>query len=235
MIDVVGSLWSFIGAIVALIILGFIAGFSPTLYATQVGISATSKRAQSLMIALMIGVILGIVALSIFFQFFQVDTLRFIINSTIKALYVSSIFNAIIGAAFIVGGFWYIHKKPNRIDKDHKVTIRSGYWALVSLGFFRTFLSISGATATFLASTLAVGDKADILVRLIFTAVFLAASIAPFALILITMRQQPEKIQSVLSWFKQLLHTFDYKLVIGVIAILVGSAIIIFNVLRVTF
>lgn len=235
MLGIIDSLWTFIGAIIAMIIIGLIAGFSPTLYATQVGISATSKRAQSLMIALMIGVILGIVFLSVFFQFFQVDTLRSIINSTLQAIYVSVVFNIIIGIIFVAGGFWYIHKKPNRIDKDKSVSIKSGYGALVSLGFIRTFLSVSGATATFLASSLISGAKGDIITRLILTLVFLAAAIAPFALILVTMRRRPEKIHELLERFKHMLHKFDYKLVIGVAAILVGSGIILFNVLRMTF
>lgn len=235
MLELIDSIWTFIGALITLIILGLIAGFSPTLYATQVGIAATSKRAQSLMIALMIGVLLGIVVLTIFFQFFQVETLRHIIDSTLKAVYVSAIFNIIIGAAFIAGGFWYIHKKPNRIAHDNKVALKSGYWALISLGFFRTFVSVSGATAIFLASTLASSSNPEIVIRLIFIAVFLAASIAPFVLILITMRQQPDKIQVLIDWFKSLLHKFDYKLFIGMTAILAGSSIVIFNLLRVTF
>lgn len=235
MFQFIDSVWSLIGVIIAVVILGLVAGFSPTLYATQVGIAATSKRAQSFMIALMIGVILGIIGLSIFFQFFQVETLRLVIDSTLKAIYVSSVFNAIMGTAFIAGGFWYIHKKPNRVDKSHTFNSKSGYWALTSLGFFRTFISVSGATATFLASTLISGSSTEIISRLILTLIFLATTIVPFVIILITMKRQPKKIQSVLTWFKELLHKFDYKLIIGVTAILVGSAIILFNVLRISF
>ncbi|MES2630630.1 MAG: hypothetical protein V4611_01615 [Patescibacteria group bacterium] len=232
MLELINILWSFIGAVIAMVILGLIAGFSPTLYATQVGLAAATKRSQPLMISLMIGVLIGIILLSIFFQFFQVETLRLIIDSTLKALYVSVVFNTILGTSFILGGFWYIHKKPNRITKDAKVNAKSGYWALISLGFFRTFVSISGATATFLASNLISESKEDIIERLVLTAIFLAAVIAPFALILIVMNRHPERMQDVLAWSKTQLKKINYKLIIGVTAILVGSSIIMFNVLK---
>lgn len=236
MLAFIDSLWLLIGAIIAMIILGVIAGFSPTLYVTQVGISTTSKRARSLMIALMAGVLLGIVVLSILFQFFQPSVLHAIIDNAINALFVSIAFNILIGIVFILAGFWYIHKKPNRIEETKKPTIKSGYWALISLGFFRTFLSISGATATFLASGILSDQQTGIVNRFILSGVFLAAAVAPFLLILITMRRFPSKISTLLDWFKLNLHRFNYKLIIGVAAILVGSGIVIFNVLKaVTF
>lgn len=232
MLEFIDSLWSLIGAIFAMVLLGIIAGFSPTLYVTQIGISTASKRAQSLMVALMVGVLLGIILLSILFQFFQLDTLHSFINSSISALFVSVIFNIVMGTAFIIAGFWYINKKPNRISKEEKSLAKSGYWALISLGFFRTFASISGATATFLASGIISDVKVGIITHLLLTALFLAATVAPFLLILITMRRYPERVEHVLGWFKAQLVRFNYKLVIGAAGILVGSSIIIFNVLK---
>lgn len=236
MLEFINSLWLFISAIISLVLLGIIAGFSPTLYIAQIGISAASKRARSLMIALMAGVILGIILLGVLFQFFQLDTLHSFIDSTVNALFVSVIFNILIGTVFIGAGFWYINKKPNRIKEDKKVTAKSGYWALISLGFFRTFASITGATATFLASGIILDVRAGIVSWLVLTAVFLAAVIAPFAFILIVMDRHPDRVQTALGWFKSQLFKYNYKLIIGVAAILIGSAIIIFNVLRaVTF
>ncbi|MFZ1301219.1 MAG: hypothetical protein WAQ27_01400 [Candidatus Microsaccharimonas sp.] len=229
MLEFVDSIWLFISAIIAMLVLGVIAGFSPTLYITQIGISTSARRARSLMIALMFGVLIGIILLSILFQFFQLETLQNIIDSTFRALFVSVVFNIIIGAAFIVGGYWYIHKKPNRIDEDKKVTAKSGYWALVSLGFFRTFVSISGATAIYLGSGIISDTRVGIFSRVVLTGVFLVAALAPFVLILVTMKRHPAKIQAALSWFKKHLTRFNYKLVIGAVAIMVGGAIIIFK------
>lgn len=231
--EFIDSLWLLISAIIAMVLLGVIAGFSPALYITQIGIATNTKRARSLMVALMIGVLLGIILLSVFFQFFQLDTLHTFIDSTIDVLLVSVIFNVIIGTLFIVGGLWYINKKPNRISEDKKVAKKSGYIALISFGFFRTFASISGATATFFASGIISNAKGDIVSRLFLTALFLAATIAPFFLILITMKRYPQKVEGVLEWLKAQLHRYNYKLVIGAGAVLVGSGIIIFNALRV--
>jgi len=232
MLELIDSLWLFIGALLAIVVLGIIAGFSPTLYITQIGIATTSKRARSLMVSLMMGVLAGIILLSIFFQFFQLDTLRSFIDSTINALRVSVISNLIVGTIFIIGGFWYIHKKPNRISEDHKIALKSGYSALVALGFFRTFISISGATATFLASGIISSSKEDIFTRIVLTIIFLAAVIAPFVVILITMQKHPKNIQRLMTWFKAQLHTFNYKLIIGTAAILLGSSVLILNVLK---
>jgi len=231
MLELIDSLWLFIGALLAIIVLGIIAGFSPTLYITQIGIATTSKRARSLMVSLMMGVLAGIILLSIFFQFFQLDTLRSFIDSTVNALRVSVIFNLIVGSIFILGGFWYIHKKPNRIKEDRKATLKLGYSALITLGFFRTFVSISGATATFLASGIISSGKVDIVTRIILTIIFLAAVVAPFILILITMQRHPKKIQHLMTWFKSQLYKFNYKLVIGAAAIILGSGVLIFNLL----
>jgi hypothetical protein len=232
MLEFINSLWLFISAIIAVVALGIIAGFSPTLYVTQIGIASSSKRARSFMIALMIGVLLGIILLSILFQFFQADTLHAFIDSALSALFVSVIFNILVGAAFIVAGFWYINKKPNRIDEGEKPTAKTGYWALISLGFFRTFFSISGATATFLASGIISGSRVNIVSWLILVLTFLAATVVPFLLILITMQHYPERIKNLLAWLKTQLLRYNYKLVIGVAAILIGSAIIIFNLLK---
>lgn len=232
MLQFIDSLWAFIGAVLAMVLLGIIASFSPTLYVTQIGISAASKRARSLMISLMVGVVLGLILLSVLFQFFQLDTLRSFIDSSISALIVSVAFNILIGLAFIIAGFWYINKKPNRIEKEKKPLAKSGYWALISLGLFRTFFSISGATATFLASGIISDIRVGLITHLLLTAVFVAAAIAPFLLILVSMRLYPERVEHVLDWFKSQLVRFNYKVVIGAAGILVGSAIVIFNVLK---
>ncbi len=236
MLEFIDSIWTFIGVIIAMVFFGLIAGFSPTLYATQIGVAAASKRSFSLMISLMVGVLLGIIFLSIFFQFFQLDSLRTFVDSSLKAMYISVVFNIIIGVTFIIGGFWYIHKKPNRIAKDARVNAKSGYWGLITLGFFRTFASISGATATFLASNLLPQSTDYIVEKFILIAFFLAAVIAPFVLLLFIMSRHPEKIKGIFEKLKNKLTKYNYKLVIGVIAILLGSSVIIFNLLRaVTF
>ena len=232
MLELVDSLWLFFSAVIAMIILGLVAGFSPTLYITQIGIASTAKRARWLMISLMAGVLMGIIFLSVFFQFFQLDNLRTFIDKDPYALIVSVVFHAIIGAAFIAGGLWYVNKKPNRIKEDKKTVSKSRYIALVSLGFFRTFASVSGAAATFFASGIISSANTDIATRIILTIIFLAATITPFVLIIGALKRYPKKIERVLEWLKVQLHRFNYKLIIGVGAVLIGSGIIIFNALR---
>jgi len=232
MLEFINLLWIFISAVIAIIILGLLAGFSPTLYIAQIGIATTAKHVRNLMIALMTGVLLGIGVLSVLFQFFQLETLHTVIRSATSALTVSVLFNIIIGIVFIAAGFWYINKKPNRISDIDKPAAKSSYWALLSLGFFRTFASITGATATFLASGIIAGAKVGIVSQILMTAVFLAASIAPLLLIVATAERYPKKIKRILEWLKAKLQKYNYKIVIGVGGILIGGAIIIFNLLK---
>ena len=231
MVGIIDTLLILISAITALIFLGIVAGFSPTLYVTQVGISTRPNRARGLMVALMSGVLLGIILLSILFQFFQLDTLRTFIDSSASALAVSILFNIIIGIAFIVAGIWYLKRKPNRVTEIEKPVAKSNYWALVSLGFFRTFASISGATATFFASGIITNAKLGIITHIILIAVFLAATIAPFVVIVITMQRYPKRIKNILDWLKVRLLRYNYKLVLSASSILIGCAIVIFNLL----
>jgi len=232
MLGFIDQIWLLISAIIAITILGVVAGFSPTLYVTQIGVSTRSKRARNLMVALMSGVLLGIIALSIVFQFLQLDTLLGIIDTTLNAIIVSVFFNIVIGTIFIVAGFWYVNKKPNRISEDDKPPAKASYWALVSLGFVRTFASISGATATFFASGIITDTRVGVVSHLLLTTVFLAATVAPFVLILIIMKRDPKRIKNILTWFKYRLEKYNYKIVIGTGSILIGSAVIIFNLLR---
>lgn len=234
MLEFVDSIWLFICAIIAMVLLGLIAGFSPTLYVTQIGVSTSSKRARALMISLMIGVLLGIILLSVLFQVFQLDSLQALFNSSTNVNYLSSAFNILIAVVFIIGGLWYINNKPNHISNTKGVQTKIGSLGLIGFGFLRTFVSISGATATFLASNVIGDTHVGILSRVLLTIIFLASTIAPFALILITMNRHPENVRLVLAWSKVQLSRFNYKYLIGAAAILIGSAIIIFNILQAT-
>jgi len=231
MLGFIDQIWLLISAIIAITILGVIAGFSPTLYVTQIGVSTRSKRTLELMVAMMLGVLLGIIALSIVFQFLQLEILLKIIDSTFNAIIVSVFFNIIIGTIFIVAGFWYINKKPNRISDD-RPPAKASYWALVSLGFVRTFASISGATATFFASGIITDSRVGIVSHLLLTAIFLAATVAPFGLLLVMINKQPKRVKNLLSWLKEKLIQYNYKLVIGAGSIFIGSGIVIFNLLK---
>ena len=76
------AIWAVIGTLVVTVVLALIAGFSPTLYAVQLGVAKT-KRYQPYALALMVGVIASFVTLLFLFQFFQPQILISFINSTL--------------------------------------------------------------------------------------------------------------------------------------------------------
>ena len=100
----------FISTLISVSVLGIIAGFSPTLYITQITITSKSRKERSYTAALMAGVFAAVFLLIILFQIVNLETLRTFIDTTVRALTVSVIFNAIIGTAFIYGGLWYLRR-----------------------------------------------------------------------------------------------------------------------------
>lgn len=238
MVPFVDSLFIFITSLVAVAILGLIAGFSPTLYIAQITVAAKKQRALPYTIGLMSGVLGAIIVLLLLFQVFQLDTLITFIDSTVSALVVSVSFNIIVGCALIVGGLWYIRSREDTAKENRdKATARGsgGISALVGLGFVRTLTSISGLTATFIASGIIGSTNPVILERILTSGVFLAATIVPFAGIIILLRRNPKKLTTATARVRALLKRANYRLVAGVAAVLLGGSIIVFNLMMALF
>lgn len=224
--------------VITIVLLGLIAGFSPTLYIAQAASIAKPKSAVRFTLALMSGVLVATITLMILFQIFSLNSLINIIHSTVQALLVSVVFNVLIGAAFIFGGLRYIHTKDTKkaYEADTKAVKKyGGFSALLGFGFVKTFLSISGVTAIFIAGNIISSATNIFLERIIFTLVFLAASIAPFLLILYFLQKHPNKLQSWVNSVKIHLGKINYRTTVGVGAIILGGAIVIFNVMIALF
>ncbi len=73
--------------------------------------------------------------------------------------------------------------------------------------------------------------KLDIVGRLVLTAVFLAATIAPFALIMVAVNKKPERIESIFTFLKKHTSSPYFRSTLGAIAVIFGAAIILLNVL----
>lgn len=239
MVPFIDSLFLFIAALIAVAVLGIIAGFSPTLYIAQVSIGSKPKRIIPYTIGLMAGVLGAIVFLLLLFQVFQLDTLVSIIDSTVSALLLSVGFNILVGTGLIVGGLWYIRSRTDTAAplKETRAAARSkaGIGAIVSLGFIRTLTSISGLTATFIAGGLIGSGNPLLLERTLMTLVFLAASIVPFAGIIVLLKRNPERLTRLTGRLKELMRRVNYRLIAGVAAVILGSSIIIFNLMMALF
>lgn len=235
MLSVVDTLWILIGGIVITILLGLVAGFSPTLYITQIKNSARSKVTTSYVTSIMVGVLCALVVLTALFQLFHLNTLLDFIDTTLHALLISVIFNILIGIVLIGGGAWYLNHKDlekkslTRYKKSDSTTV------LMRFGLLRTFISISGVTATFIASNIIAEVSPGVISRLILTLIFLTSAVLPFVGILLLMKSRPEMLVSSSLRVKEVLTKLNYRPVIGVGAILFGSSIVIYNVLIAVF
>jgi len=235
MADVIGMFWLFIGGIIVTILLGIVAGFSPTLYITQVGIGLRTKKIIPYMIAIMVGVVGALIALTILFQFFNLNTLLEYLDRSVSVLLVSVIFNMLVGAALIIGGAYYLrHREPKTKQSSTKAT-KSSYAALVGFGFLRKLISVTGVAVTFIASNVIAEASTKLSTQLLLTAIFLISATLPYIGIAQLVKTNPERLEKIVNYTKQLFNKLNYRSVIGVGAILFGAGIVIFNICMIIF
>lgn len=236
----VNSIVVFVLGVVAVAIAGLVAGFSPTLYVAQATRSSKSKVMRQLTFALMMGVLAATIILLILFQTFSLSSLLEIINSTVKALLVSIVFNMVVGLLFVFGGFRYLSTKDSKKAYDTQADIPAsqqnrGSIAMFGLGFIKTFVSISGATAIFIGGNIIASATNTFLERIILTSVFLLASVAPFFAVFYFLQNKPDKLQTLINVTKARLVKVNYRGTVGMASIIFGSAIVVFNVMMALF
>lgn len=234
--DVIYTLVVFISTLISVSVLGLVAGFSPTLYVSQVAITSHARRPVAYAASLMSGVLAAVLVLILLFQVIQLDTLITIINSTIHAITLSVVFNVLVGVGFVVGGTLYLrHKEVLKAPKPTKAKQTGGLISVFSLGFVRTFISITGVTATFFAGNIISNVSLSLVERLIYTLVFFGAAIVPFIGIVIFMKKSPERILKATNQFRAWLRRINFRLIAGVGAIILGSSILVFNLMIILF
>ena len=225
--------------VIAVIILGLIAGFSPTLYIAQITTAAIKKNAyKKTTVSIISGVLVATIVMLILFQTFSLNSLVTIIDSTVRALLVSVVFNIIVGLLFIFGGLRYLHTSDTKkaYDADPKKLKKySGSTALFGFGFLKTLTSISGATAIFIGGNIIASTSGIFFQRIILTLVFLIASIAPFLALYIFLQRKPEQLTSAVNKIKIRLKNINYRTTVGFGSVILGGAIVIFNVMMALF
>ena len=222
------AIWAVIGTLVVTVVLALIAGFSPTLYAVQLGVAKT-KRYQPYALALMVGVIASFVTLLFLFQFFQPQILISFINSTVDAFFVSKSFNIFIGTLLVIGGVWYLyHKRKPRLKKG--TFEKAGLATIFGIGYIRSITSLSGIIATFMASNI-INEVSGILgMTILFSVLFLVVSVIPFAVLMVLTQRHPHKLEKFAESIKGLFKRVNLQLAGGITAISIGVGIILINV-----
>ncbi len=240
MFELIGPLIVFLLSLLGIIFLGLLAGFSPTLYFTQIAVGMKSKNSRVYSMSLIAGVLLAIIVLSFLFQILNLQTLLDFIDSTIHALIIAVVFNIFIAIGLIIGGFWYINY-PDEVKKSKlpplKPTTKSSgkVSATVSFSFIRTFTSISGITATYVASNTIAATTSGLPEQIIYTSLFLFSAILPFLIIFILIRNKSTYMVKIVDSLKQFMQRFNYRLTIGVTAIIIGCSIFILQIMTALF
>ena len=230
------SIWLLISLLFVLGILGLIAGFSPTLYAAQVGSGAHRNTGRRAMFGLMAGVLSAAIFLSILFQFFQLSTLVFFVSSTLHAVLVNAGFNLLVGGALIASGVWYLRHIHIRVKQLPSPRKGSGTtWTLAGFGFIRTCTSVSTITAVFAANSIIAEAGGDLLTKGLLLALFLAASLGPFLIIYSIVERHPEKITPIFARAEQFVKRIHYQRIASYLAITLGLVLIISSILRIIF
>lgn len=225
MTPLVQSLLLTIEALLTLVILALLAGFSPSLYVIHASVASKSTRTKNNTLAIALGVIIALALLLTLFQFFNLDTLLDVVGSTINALIMSTIVNLLVGAACIYGGAHYITHRTSLIYSP-RVTVRRT-WPLVSFGFLKTLLSVSGITATFLGGNLIATISPNLLARTLLTTGYLITAALPFLVITHLLAHHPDKVHVVSSRLAAVSKKLPYRYILGVAMITAGAIILV--------
>ena len=215
-----------IGLGLSLSVLGIITGFSPTLSITQLGYSATTKKAASAVLAIMIGVASAAILLLFLFQIFHPSVVATTIQSSTDALLVSTGFHILVGLGLLVGGAVALFRLYTKPVSKKAAKAKAKFGALLSLGFMRTFFSVSGVGAALLASSLIVSAE-PLLVQLIGAVVFIAMTVLPFAIIYVLLRKNPQRVEVVFTKIKTTLYSHSIKKSVAFVSIGAGVALVI--------
>jgi uncharacterized protein YjeT (DUF2065 family) len=223
----IDSLAALIGSSIALIGLGLVTGFSPTLYVTQAGIALRSRGAASHMLALIVGVFLGTVILGTLFQFFQPQFLIHLFSINIGGSVINAWFNIAIGIICVIGGITYTRPVAPVADKQEILdTPNTRYMAITSFAALKTILSASGAAAIFLASNIITETDVGLLGKIILAALYLATTIFPFGIIFIIGRRSPQQLTKIKKSMASFVKKINYRRLVGIVVVIIGCAII---------
>ncbi len=233
--DFFSSILVFILTLVGIVLLGFAAGLSPSLYIAQTDAPLKKERFPYLA-AFATGVLIALLALVVLFQAVQLDILLQSISSPVQAVILSVIFNIFIGIGLIVGGFWYInHQSASKPDITVPGINPDSFVGTAGFGFIRTFVSISGVIAAYLAGNAIASASTNSIEQAIYTAIFMAAAIFPLAAFAVLIKRGSARLESLIGQLQLVLLRVNYRLTIGAGAVIFGGSIVIFHLMMSLF
>lgn len=215
---------------IELVLLALAASFSPTLYIAQASSSSKRQASSYKTYAPLVGVLSALVLMLVIFRFMHLDALVLVLGSVFGALIVSTMVAIVVGIVCVYGGLRLIKNRHfSSVSKPHSTVGNSG--ALMWAGFLRTFFSLSGQTATFLAVSAVAATGVNLLLQAIFIFMFLLVSSAPFFAVGYLTSRSPDSIEASLAMVNRVTKQPRYRTYVGIVAIVLGVLIILAQVL----
>lgn len=233
--DLFSTIIVFILTLVGIILLGFVAGLSPSLHIAQTD-DPLKKEKFPYLTAFATGVLFALLALVVLFQTIQLDTLLQSITSPVQAVILSVVLNILIGVGLIIGGFWYInHRSASKPDIVIPGLNSTSFIGTAAFGFMRTFVSISGVIAAYLAGNAIASASVAVSEQVVYTAIFMTAAIYPLATLGILIKRRSARLEVLIERLQLTLLRVNYRLTIGAGAVIFGGSIVIFHIMMSLF
>lgn len=214
----------------ALLVLGVLLAFSPTIIITEIAVLTKSNKPFLHSLCLMAGVATPITLFGIFAVAFIDTTARIPIPSTRHILDILPILDVFIGVLFIIGGMQLRKdaEKPRLHSATKDVTVFTSsklYW----LGCIRTATRLSGVAAILLAAQLIKQNSSSGVYSLIGVAWLVIVALAPLIFLLMLQRSDSKYFAKITTYSNKV-ASLSWRKIISYIIIIIGILMIFYGI-----
>lgn len=180
-------------AVVSLLGLGLVMGFSPTLYAYTLHSLTAGRGAARAIGGMVTGLAVASTAMAVLFQFVDPDNLARLVRHRVDALLLERGVDLLAGAVLLVAGVAVLvlgregrmHRRPARHHKDRSDDAAGPRFSRgFVFGLTNTLIGFSGVATMYIAGRVASGVSTDLLLRALAYVPFLVTLVGPYLLLL---------------------------------------------------
>ncbi|KHL19615.1 hypothetical protein CLV56_4066 [Mumia flava] len=220
-----------LATLISLAGLGLVMSFSPTLYALEVTVLTRADHPVRLSHVIVAGVLTGAAGMVLLLQVFNPDAWAQLLSGRVQAVLLQRGFDIVVGSAFVLVGVRLIarRREPRPERSKPRGRILESARTLFAFTSLNTLASVGGAASTYVALRLIREADGDLLLHTVAFAVFFAAIIAPYVLLLWGADRLPSlraRSEPAAEWLRaQPWHRIGGIALIAVGGVLVGAAL----------
>ncbi len=176
-----GDLIRFAGAIVGLIGLGVVMGFSPTLIAVALRVLTHASRPDRAIGCMLIGLVIGSTVLLLLLQIVDPRSFETLVDDDVEKVLVRRSVDLTAGVLFVLASLvmGLRARRPRRPRKPRR-TPADRPWAMLLIGASNAVIGVSGIATMYLTARIIRGVSDDDTIRVVSYAVFVVALVAPY-------------------------------------------------------